>query len=153
MKTADCVHPPKWWKACDASGDDKCAAGWTLLPGGKGKSTLFFPKPNQRSDRDYAGMLDAAADDAAMSAARATFIGAAKQFVAAQLNFLSGARLPSVELQEAFDSVSSFLSTSSENSPLSEDQVEAVASQTDLLAQYNNGTLPSIFKAPPKCDK
>ena len=122
-----------------------------LLPGGQGKSTPFFPKPNE-STRTYSNMLavDAAAV-AAGSVSRQTYLTASREFVAAQLNFLSGARLPNVELQEAFDALSTFLSNTSENSVMSAEQIKAVDAQSSLLARYNSGTLPATYQAPPRC--
>jgi hypothetical protein len=147
---ADCVKPPHWWHKCSLLGDDKCNTGWTLLPGGKGKGTLFFPKPNERSARNYTAML-VSPHEVLLNEARRVYQEAAKQFVAAQLNFLSGARLPTVELQETFDALGSFLSTSSEGTAADEQTVSAIAAQADLLGAYNNGTLPGAFKAPPAC--
>lgn len=146
---SDCVKPASWWSKCDAA-DSKCSQGWKLLPGGKGKGTLFFPKPNERSARTYETML-AGTPLAAAAAAKKAYVSAAQAFVGAQLNFLSGARLPSLELQETFDALGAFLSTNSEGSAMSDDQVAAINIQAGLLAKYNNGTLPALLKAPPLC--
>ena len=149
-RAADCVRPASYWPNCDVDFEAKCANGWKLLPGGLAKGTLFFPKPNERASRTYSSMLTlSAAADAAAS--RKAYLTAGKQFVTAQLNFLSGARLPSVDLQDAFDSLSSLLSTTSEGSTMSVPQVKAIQVQADLLAKYNNGTLPASYKAPARC--
>ena len=149
-RTADCVNDANYWPRCDSSADQKCASGWKLLPGGKGKGTLFFPKPNERSTRTYGAMLDVAAP-ATLASSKKAYLDAAREFVAAQLNFLSGARLPTVELQDAYDAVSKFLATTSEGSAMSMDQVGVVKLQAGLLGRYNNGTLPANFKAPQRC--
>ena len=153
VATSDCVKPAHWWSKCDAA-DSKCATGWKLLPGGKGKGTLFFPKPNERSTRTYATMLGgpgALVSLESAAAAKKAYMAAAQAFVTAQLNFLSGARLPNLELQETFDALGSFLATSSEGSHMADDQVAAINLQTLLLCKYNNGTLPADFKSPPLC--
>lgn len=147
--TNDCVKPAHWWHKCDPA-DPKCAQGWKLLPGGKAKGTLFFPKPNERSARTYDTVL-ASSPLAAAAAAKKAYLTAAQAFVGAQLNFLSGARLPSLELQETFDALGAFLSTNSEGSAMSDDQVAAINIQAGLLAKYSNGTLPALLKAPPLC--
>ena len=148
----DCVKPAKWWPLCDVAKDAKCAAGWKLLPGGAGKSTLFFPKPHERSARTYGAMF-LVPDLAAVGAAKKAYLEAAQQFMAAQLNFLSGARLPSIELHDSYDALASFLATTGEGGAanLSDDQVAAVGAAAGLLGKYNNGTLPAGFKAPPLC--
>jgi len=150
VKTQDCVKPAHWWPHCDADKDSKCSTGWKLLPGGKGKGTLFFPKPNERTTRSYGSTLLLPVPSE-LTEARSAYINAAQQFVAAQLNFLSGARLPTVELQETFDAISSFLTTNSEGSVMGDDQVAAISLQSELLGKYNNGTLPDVFKAPKLC--
>ncbi|KIZ06850.1 hypothetical protein MNEG_1101 [Monoraphidium neglectum] len=149
-RTADCVNSPSWWPTCDTAADLKCASGWKLLPGGKGKGTIFFPKGNQRTTRSYSTMLQLVAP-ASMPAAKKAYLDAAREFVAAELNFLSGARLPTVELQDAYDAVAKFLGTTSEGSAMSMDQVRVVALQAGLLGRYNNGSLPSNFQAPQRC--
>lgn len=149
-RAADCVRPASWWPTCDIQNNLKCSSGWKLLPGGKAKATLFFAQPNQRATRTYGAVLTLAAPST-MVASKKAWIDAAQQFVAAQLNFLSGARLPSIELQEAYDAISSFLSTTTEGTAMSTDQVEAIEDQAQLLAQYNSGSLPASYNSPAKC--
>jgi hypothetical protein len=148
-KAADCVNPAEWWAGCDQEGDAKCSSGWKLLPGGQAKDTLFFPKDNERSDRSYEALLASEAT-AELGVARAAYVSAAKEFAAAQLNFLSGARLPTVELQEAFDAINGFLATTSEYSPMSNGLVQALRVQGGLLAKYNNGATGDA-RAPARC--
>jgi hypothetical protein len=148
-RAADCVQPASWWASCDAEADAKCASGWKLLPGGRGKETLFFPKPNERSDRTYEALLaDGAA--AGLSAARVAYLDASREFITAQLNFLSGARLPTVELQDAFDALNGFLATTSENTFLGPNVVQALGVQAGLLGRYNSGATGDA-KAPARC--
>jgi hypothetical protein len=148
-RTADCVRDAPYWPKCDLVSDAKCASGWKLLPGGLGKGTLFFPKDNQRTTRTYGSML--ALNAASASSAQKAYLEASKQFVTAQLNFLSGARLPTEQLQDAYDAVAQFLANTAEGSAMSTDQVGIVALQAALLGRYNNGTLPSSYGAPQKC--
>lgn len=149
-RAADCVRFPPYWSKCNVDTDVKCAGGWKLLPGGKAKATLFFPQPNERSTRTYSTMLQRTVNSTT-PASKAAYTEAGKQYITAQLNFLSGARLPTVELQEAYDSLSSFLSTTSETTSLSQPKIKAIQVQAALLGKYNNGTLPASFGAPPKC--
>jgi hypothetical protein len=85
------------------------------------------------------------------TASKKAYVNAAKQFVTAQLNFLSGARLPTQELQGAYDTLSSFLATAVEGKAIAKQQLDLVVGKTTLLSRYNDATLPATFKAPPKC--
>ena len=149
-RAADCVRPPSYWPKCDIEHDAKCAGGWGLLPGGRGRATLFFPLSNQRSTRTYDKVL-ALPPPANTTASRKAYSSAAKHFVAAQLNFLSGARLPGEDLQQAYDGVSDYLSTTAEGTVVPKERAVVLATHTGMLARYNNGTLPARYQAPVRC--
>jgi hypothetical protein len=149
-RAADCVRPPSYWPRCDVEHDDKCASGWGLLPGGRGRATLFFPLSNQRSARTYGAVL-APPPPSNVTAARKAYSSAARQFVAAQLNFLSGARLPGEELQAAYDGVSGYLASSAEGAVVPKERAAVLTTHTTVLARYNNGTLPASMGAPRRC--
>jgi hypothetical protein len=96
-------------------------------------------------------LADGAAASSGLAASRRAYVDAGREYVAAQLNFLSGARLPGLELQDAYDAIAAFLSTSTEGGAMSDDVLHALQGQTALLARYNNGTLPRSYGAPPRC--
>ncbi|KAI8465061.1 MAG: hypothetical protein J3K34DRAFT_525684 [Monoraphidium minutum] len=153
---SDCVAPPAYWANCDEGADAKCAAGWGLLPGGTGKDTPFFPAANARATRTFASALAAPLPNASAgpaAAGRAGYLGAARQYAAFQLNFLSGARLPTLELQDAYDGLAAFLASTGEAAAgaLPKDLLAHVGEQAALLARYNAGGLPSLLKGPPRC--
>ena len=151
-RTADCVQDASYWPHCNPIKDAKCASGWKLLPGGLGKGTMFFPKDNERTTRTYASMLTLPLPPPGNGTSpRKVYLDTAREFVSAQLNFLSGARLPTEELQDAYDSVAQFLANTSEGSAMSVDQIGVVALQALLLGKYNNGTLPASYSAPKRC--
>ncbi|GBF87295.1 hypothetical protein Rsub_00006 [Raphidocelis subcapitata] len=138
-RAADCVRTAAWWATCSTDADSKCASGWKLLPGGRAKATLFFPKAAERSARTYASVLSPAGGQPTES--RAAYASAAREYVAAELNYLSGARLPGAALQEAYDSVGELLATTGEGAGMTPDQVAGVRAQAELLARYNGGRL------------
>lgn len=150
-RVADCVQPASYWARCDPEADGKCAGGWKLLPGGGGRATPFFPRAGDAAPpRTYGAALvaPAAAD---LPAGRRARLALSRQFVAAQLNFLSGAALPTAELQNAYDAAARLLAATGEDADLGEEQGRAAEAQAALLARFNNGALPERYGAPAKC--
>lgn len=140
-RAADCVRTAAWWATCSTDADNKCASGWKLLPGGRAKATLFFPKAMERSTRTYASVLSPTGGQPTES--RAAYAAAAREFVGAELNYLSGARLPGQDLQDAYDRLQDLMTNAGEGASMTPEQVAGVRADAELLARYNNGRLAS----------
>ncbi|KAI8469093.1 MAG: hypothetical protein J3K34DRAFT_425097 [Monoraphidium minutum] len=149
-RSADCVQPASYWLRCNDRDDLKCASGWRMLPGGMAKATLFFPAVNTAAPRTYGSVLGLFAP-ATLPAAKRAYADAAREHAAAQLNFLSGARLPSAELQDAYDGLGRMLGATREGAALSMDASEEARAAAGLLARYNSGSLPLSHAAPRRC--
>lgn len=154
-RAADCVSPASYWAKCSLAGgaDAKCSGGWSMLPGGKRRATPFFPRDGEDAGtaRTYAMALVGGQAAGAGEGARA-YASAAREYIAAQLNFLSGARLPAGELQDAYDALAAFLGSAvADGSGVDTEHVRAAEVVTGLLAQYNAGTLAASYGAPKRC--
>eukprot|EP00877_Chromochloris_zofingiensis_P008215 jgi/Chrzof1/3647/Cz13g03200.t1 len=151
-----CVYTATYWSTCDDadSPSTKCTQGWSKIPGGKGRDTLFFSQPNERSVRTLWSVISqphATVTNGSSHTDRVKTLlrEAGRQFVAAELNRLSGSLYPAQgPVSSAASSLRAHLALSAKAHSLSATQLQAVELSTAILSDYNGGTMED---GPSKC--